>query len=96
VASSGESTTEPYSFSLSSDQLNEVSRVLHNGNPTQLYSEKFGYRIYLRDLRTLCDRSWLNDNVNLLVLSYRRSSIVPFSSQKRRHRTVASPHLSHL
>ena len=73
MASSGESTTEPYSFSLSSDQLNEVSRVLHNGNTTQLYSEKFGYRIYLRDLRTLCDRSWLNDNVNMLVLSYRRS-----------------------
>lgn len=39
--------------------------VLKRGNPSKMYSSKFGYNIYLRDLRTLNDRQWLNDNVNL-------------------------------
>ena len=76
--------------------MNEVSKVLHSGNPSQLYSEKFGYRIYLRDLRTLSDRNWLNDNVSSCFLSHRRSLTVPFSLLKRKRLAVAYHHLIEL
>ena len=44
-----------------------MSDVFRSGDASRLYSEKFGYRIYLRDLRTLSDRNWLNDNVWILL-----------------------------
>ena len=57
-----------YSFDLTDDQVSEVISILSGGDTTKLYSSKFGYNIYLRDLRTLRDRQWLNDNVGLMVV----------------------------
>ena len=63
---------ERFCFTLSSNQIQEVDSVLTRGDESQLYSSKGGYSIYLRDLRTLQDRRWLNDNVlSLGILDHR-------------------------
>lgn len=57
------SDRDHYSFDLDSNQLYEVNSILSRGDPRKMYSCKFGYNIYLRDLQTLRNGTWLNDNV---------------------------------
>lgn len=53
---------EPPSFSLSNEEKSEVEKLLRL-NRKDPYSEKFGYQIFQRDLDTLRDGNWLNDNI---------------------------------
>ena len=76
---STEKVEERFCFTLSSNQIQEVDSVLTRGDESQLYSSKGGYNIYLRDLRTLQDRRWLNDNVLSLGFLDHRSLIVVYS-----------------
>ncbi|KAH3665470.1 hypothetical protein OGAPHI_003654 [Ogataea philodendri] len=48
---------------LSSDQLAVVEKFWRNPDPRKLVSSAFNIDIYTRDLKTLADRKWLNDNV---------------------------------
>ncbi|KAG7728744.1 hypothetical protein KL933_001977 [Ogataea haglerorum] len=48
---------------LSADQLATVEKFWKSSNPRLLVSSAFNIDIYTRDLKTLCDRKWLNDNV---------------------------------
>lgn len=73
---------ERFCFTLSSNQIQEVDSVLTRGDESQLYSSKGGYSIYLRDLRTLQDRRWLNDNVLSLGILDHRLLIAVYSQQK--------------
>ena len=52
-----------FDFSLTNDQINEVHSILQRGDPRTEYSNLGGYSIMLRDLQTLRDSTWLNDNV---------------------------------
>ncbi|KAG7886411.1 hypothetical protein KL938_000064 [Ogataea parapolymorpha] len=48
---------------LSTDQLATVEKFWRSSNPQLLVCSAFNIDIYTRDLKTLCDRKWLNDNV---------------------------------
>lgn len=77
-----EEVHEKFNFSLSSDQIREVDSVLKDGDESQLYSTNGGYNIYLRDLRTLQDRRWLNDNVSFFVCFDYRLLIFVYNQQR--------------
>ncbi|KAJ3586109.1 hypothetical protein NHX12_012510 [Muraenolepis orangiensis] len=54
------------------DMEDEVNRMLRGGSPHEVLSEGFGLSLTRKDLQTLCNLNWLNDEVinfymNLLV-----------------------------
>lgn len=63
-------TPKRFDFSLSTDQIAEVRNILHRGDPRKEYSNVGGYSIHLRDLQTLSNGNWLNDNVEIIVSIY--------------------------
>ena len=53
---------EPLALSLTKNEISEVEGLLYS-NSKDPYSVKFGYQIFQRDLNTLREGNWLNDNI---------------------------------